>query len=183
LIEACYSEAAGVPEGIDSEDLRMAVAERLDDVHKAEQDAERHLVPEPRVRTFSYAEMHKAAEEAEDGEASSYFRASTRRGDRDSVNVLVLDDPADVELAKHEDWPGRRKARRLYGHLVRLPGWWLKDTEPAEGYLPIVQGSGWLRNTWVIAVVAGAWKGVQQGKSILLTDSTSLGVQRMVQEE
>ena len=181
LIEGCYGDAQP-PVSIDPAVFTEAVQRRERDQAEAATAARTHLIPEPSARVFSLADKKtRPVDEAEEGGAADYFHAQTRRGD-DSRSVLLLHDPALIDVLQAERPPGREIMRRLFLQEVKIPGWWLEELQNPDGTPAGFPGPRWLRDRLVFMLHEGQWRGRKKGRPVILRDDEKQGI-RLIGEE
>ena len=190
LVEGCYGTGPLPNDVIPTDDLREAADKREQARARATMLAREHLLPKPSPRSFTPC---KASAEEGEGETNSYFVAQTRMGN-DSISVLLIDDPALLEIARSSCSrdsrpPDRELLKRLFLQKVGLPRWWLMSSEPhsnassrcepVEGYETIFDGENWLRNQLVLPLRQGKWRGRDsRGREFVISNDHVLGVYR-----
>lgn len=194
LIEGCYGNAPLPDSAIDAEWIQQA--EDMRDARRAgsERNAKTHLIPDPDPRVFKYAQGQEAADEGEEGERASFFRAQTREGN-DSRAALILHDPTliaavrrgvEQERQPNGEWrPGRNILKALFLQKASIPSYWLSSATAAEGYEMLTDVPKRLRRHVILVMQGGRWEGAQKrvdekGKEIAthvtITDDPVLGL-------
>lgn len=175
LIEACYGDEP-VPEHVVPEDLLMAAADkRRDQLAEESGLAKTHLIAEPDPCVFQLAQMRRPVYEGEGGDASDYFRAQTRIGN-DTQPALVLHDADLFEATKSAAAPPKNVLEVLFMQKVNLPGWWVRDAKPDDGYGLISDPPKWLRGHVVLLMENEEWRGHVGKKQVVIRDDHSLGL-------
>lgn len=165
-------------------DLAQLTEARDDWQRQQEADAKKakaYLIPAPDAARFVLP--NKAGQvrfEDQDEGASSYFQAKTRLGDQTRKVLLVEGTAFQRELAQQAA-PERHILRELHLQTVSIPGWWIKDVTPIEGYANLEDAPVWLRGTTVlrVRVQGGRWEGhTADGKRFAIQVDRELGVHR-----
>lgn len=185
LIEGAYGDGAVPDAGLQAACVE-AEQTRVRRQQQFEHKARTHLIKEPSPRVFQYAEDPEIAEEAEEGDTKSYFRAQTRLGD-DTRAALVLTDEKLIERyenACQQTWenkryqPPRALLEALFWQKANLPAYWLA-AEPRDRASPFLQGQEvptWVRGHAVIFAPDGRWAGTLSGKPVELRVDDTLGL-------
>ena len=95
--------------------------------------------------------------------------------------MLVLHDPALVDLARKERSPNRGILRRLFLQRAQVPGWWLSRVEGDE---PAFEGERWLRGHLILPIRNTLWTArTDRGHRITITDDPVLGLTYSKEED
>ena len=184
LIESCYSDSQIPISSIPAEWISDAEKLRVERQSQSRDKAQIHLVPDPSIDVFSYAETKHPESEGEEGERASFFRAQTREGD-DSRAVLILHSAQLQEIIQRgckspDYWPGKTRLRELFLQKASLPTWWLSGAKPTAGYELITEGPKWLRHHLVLPMQNSEWHGVDsKGRSFVIRDDALYGLERI----
>ncbi|MBV9852109.1 MAG: CRISPR-associated helicase Cas3' [Armatimonadetes bacterium] len=187
LIEACYG-ATEPPATVPPEVFAKAVRKRIADQQKAEDEAKKHLIPDPDPAVFQLAQTKEIVAEAEEGQKADFFHAQTRLGDQ-TVSSLVLHDPELLALVRRgiahpkAPPPPQEKLRALFWQKANLPARWLAEATAAPGFEIITDGPRWLRHHVVLGFRDGVWQGEHtpsndQRAPITIEDHPAEGLRR-----
>ena len=137
---------------------------------ESEQLARVHLIPEASNRSFDLGLQSRAVGESEDGQAASYFRAQTRQGN-DTRRVIVLHDPAGLEVLHGDKPPRKAILRAVLSNQVSIPRWWLNGLQPQSGFSTIEDSPRWLSDYKIIVMQNDEWRGVDdKGNGVVIAD-------------
>jgi len=139
---------------------------------KHEQEALQYLIPVPDGGA-PIREEHWY--EDEDG-SSKWFRVHTRLG-ADTVQVLLLEQDELERVSTDLKSLKRAEARRLMLNLAVLPGWWLDNLRPSDGFIPLVKGAGWLKGFQLLGLQRGTFYGYRGNmEQVRLVNDPELGI-------
>ncbi len=182
LIELVYSDkglppAAGL-KWVPKEDIDVAYNYMIAKRSKAAGAASTYLIHQPDVDEFSFFSMTRPCSFNEnEGEARSYFFASTRFSEYEERQVILLDGNEYNSTFESKLSPKKEILADIMKNLVNLPAYKLNGLKRSEGYEEIKPSPRWLTGKLILRLKDCQWVGIDQnGKRITIKDDEEQGI-------
>ncbi len=137
------------------------------------------LISEPNHQDFALANMTGKLYNETDDATRSYMDARTRL-DRKTCSVIILEDPALIEVTHKSKPPQKKVMKDLFLCKADIPAYWIKDAVNIDGTVAFPAGPKWLRNAIPIPMKSGEWQGLKNGKVYRITFNKLLGLEENV---
>lgn len=182
LVEIVYSEKA-LPviddlQWIRKEDIKIAYDKMVAKESKDAGESATYLIRQPDIEEFSLRSMARSCFFKEnEGDANSYFYASTRISDYEERQIILLEGDEYASELDLERSPGRAIMAGIMKNLVSLPAYWIEKVYPCDGYNEINASPRWLSGKLILRLKNGQWTGIDENrKKIVIKDDEELGI-------
>jgi CRISPR-associated endonuclease/helicase Cas3 len=182
LVEIVYSEKE-LPfidelQWIRKEDIKIAYDKMKAKESKDSGESATYLIRQPDIEEYSLRSMAKPCIFKEnEGDANSYFYASTRISDYEEKQVILLEGDEYASKLDLERSPGRAVMASIMKNLVNLPAYWIDNVRPCEGYDEIYTSPRWLPGKLILRLKHGQWNGIdERRKRIAIRNDEELGI-------